>query len=75
MPENIREILSSSIRDVCRDRHLEIDVEATTELIMRSNEFQTLARTWGCKPLQDGTDTYQEAVWACYDFADEWLRI
>lgn len=73
VPNNMGEILRGSIEDVCRDRHLALDIEEITKMFMQSAEFKDLSSAFESNLLEDGTEAYQEAIWACYDFADERL--
>ena len=73
-PANLKEILHNSIYDVARDYHLPVTQPNTlAESIFRNADFRRVFNKLGPAPLQEGTDTYQDAVWSCYDFAQEKL--
>lgn len=74
MSNKICDVLRWSIEDVCLDQHLELDIEETAKKLMKLTEFDSLVHAFKTKPLEDETEELQEAIWACYDFAEEKIK-
>lgn len=71
-PSNLRQILVGSIEDVVRDMFLkDIDCEKLADEIMTEPAYQQFKESAvGIDVLVDGTDAFNNAVWATYDMAE-----
>ncbi len=72
-PDNLKDILIGSIYDVCRDRHLSVNhADELADQYMRTAAFREQFKHLKDKPhLEEASQEYQDAVWGCYDFAED----
>jgi len=71
-PSNLRQILVASIEAAVRDKLLkDIDFEKLADEIMTEPAYQRCKESAvGIDVLVDGTDAFNNAVWATYDMAE-----